>query len=209
MNTKYITILNNAQYDNDIGLKLAKLKYKDICPFPELESIWNNIEPATFKDIALIENIEYRRIGFSILGTENFINDLNLEFIDKQTIKRKNRWLFSDGPVEAKCDETYELYRILNKKELGLYNWRTYQIVKFKDTSTDRVYIIWLMQEYTDAIEAIASTFRTKVKKGYIKSIIRQGDCMLIEVENFEDSMDIYERPLTKEEYINLVVNES
>jgi len=55
-------IIENTEFDFNTGCRLLKLKY-DACPFPKLEDIWDDIQPMTFGEIAMIENLEQRRVG--------------------------------------------------------------------------------------------------------------------------------------------------
>jgi hypothetical protein len=47
----------------------------ETCPYPQLEEIWNDIVPLSFKEIAKFENLEQRRIGIVCLGLDRLVND--------------------------------------------------------------------------------------------------------------------------------------
>lgn len=205
-------IINNREFDFDIGCKLLKVKYKE-CPFGEILDIWNDIIPAEFKDIALISNIELRRVALEILDINEIINNLDVTLVNEGAINRKNKWKISENEyLEYFVTEKYALYILSDSAKLmvGLPTWLDYYFLKFKDTSTDREYILWVDNVGNDAIASIANTFKTEVKEGYIDKIVRQGDCMRIKINNSIDESKLpFERGLTKDEYINLVVNES
>lgn len=205
-------IINSREFDFDIGCKLLKVKYKE-CPFPEIIDIWNDIIPAEFKDVALISNVELRRVAIEILDITKVIDELDATLINKGSINRKNKWKIDKNEyLEYFVTENYSLYKLSDSAvlTLGLWIWQSYYFLKFKDTSTDREYILWVDNIQNDAIASIANTFKTKVKENCIDKIVRQGDCMRIKINKpIDESLLSFERGLTKDEYINLVVNES
>jgi hypothetical protein len=98
--------------------------------------------------------------------------------------------------------------------------------LKFKDTSTDREYMLWVdadsvartnnkerwlssdMHEKITPIQAIAWSFQTRVPIGSIEKIVRQGDCIVIKKKRKAEEDSIV-RHLTEEEYRTLLVAES
>lgn len=126
-------------------------------------------------------------------------------------------------------DLTEETNRLLNS------NWnkpRNQHFVKCQCTSTGKTYILWVdlrqvyrtnhpevtrqdiddighwrIERLVDPIEAIAWTFETRLAKGSIESIIRQGDCILMRPV-INPQIDI-NRHLTGEEYRTLLRAES
>lgn len=224
-------IINNTRFPYDLGCRLLKLKHKD-CPMPQLEDIWDEIEPLTFKEIAQLENLEQRRVGVFCLGLERLTQEVKPTLIDSKTLKKSTLWVNENGElVEHKFDDTYELYEVsgdyFNK---GLEtDWRRIDncyFVKCKDTSTDRTYFIWVEPrsvyqtndknerswdfgiEKINAIQAVAWTIQTNVPKGNIEKIIRQGDCVLIKPKGTYTPLD-RARHLTEKEYKTLLVAES
>jgi len=222
-------IINNTQFSYDIGCRLLKLKHNE-CPMSELEDIWDDIVPMTFKEIAMFKNIEERRIAILCLGLERLISEVKPKLIDKKTIKKTTTWVGNDGElIETKFNDTYELYEVdgeylnegldskWNKIENSYY-------VKLKDTSTDRNYFIWIEPrsvyrtnsdssygfeiEKINAIQCIAWTIQTNVPVGSIEKIIRQGDCVLIKPKGKYTPL-LSERHLTEKEYRKLIVAES
>jgi hypothetical protein len=228
-------IIDNHKFDYDKGCRLLKLKY-DKCPFSELNNIWDDIKPFTFKDIAKFENVEERRVGIGCLGLERLIKEVKPELLDKKTLKKSTSWVNEDGSIRNfKFKDTYELYKVKgNYFNEGLSKWDNIAdsyFVKCKDTSTDRDYFIWvdLREVYNtnanndndniyhwnyrdtevNAIQAIAWTIQTDIPKGYIEKIVRQGDCILIKPKNGYDSEERQIRHLTEKEYKELLVAES
>lgn len=226
-------IINNVAFIYDIGCRLLKTKNKK-CAIKELEDIWENIEPMSFKEIGkVITNIEQRRVAISCLGIDNLIKEINPVLINKETIRKSTIWINENGEMEKKIfDDCYELYEV-TEKDLGInrtINERKVHYVKCKDTSTDREYMIWVNAQdvyrtndtrnnlwYSsnenyglkiNAIQAIAWTIQTNLKEGDIDKIIRQGDCILIKnKKNTKGTNQI--RHLTETEYRTLLVLES
>jgi len=222
-------VINNLQFPYDIGCRILKVKHKD-CPFQELEDIWEDIIPLTFKDIAQLENLEQRRVAMLNYGLDKLVKEIKPELVDKKTLKKTTTWVSQDGQLVTKnFNDTYELYKVSGKyfSEGIKSNWnRTAEdcyYVKCKDTSTDREYFIWVdMRDVArtngqgwnwdikkvNAIQAIAWTIQTDIPEGCIEKIVRQGDCVLIKpIGNKVKSESI--RHLTEREYKNLLVAES
>ena len=226
-------VINNTTFDYNIGCRLLKTKNGDV-PFKGLEDIWNDIEPITFKEIAKeINNIEQRRVAISCLGINNLITEVNPKLIDKKTIKKQTTWVNENGELNNnKFNDTYELYEVTSES-LGLndrfFRKDKYHYVKCKDTSTDREYMIWIDAEdvfktndtreskwyssgedygkQINAIQAIAWTIQTDIKKGGISKIVRQGDCILIKKNQDTEIGSV--RHITENEYKTLLELES
>ena len=230
-------LIQNTEFPFNEGCRLLKLKY-DECP-KQFESVlgemWNDIVPLTFKEISTkFKSIEQRRIGINCLGIERLVKEIKPTLISSKTLKKKTTWVTPKGEMITKeFDDTYELYKVDGKQwGVGVSNrgWDTKDVhyVKFKDTSTDREYMIWVDVQSVyrtnderkdrwynssddfgskiNPIQAIAWTIQTDVPKGDIKRIIRQGDCILIEPKS--DKVESV-RHLTEEEYLELLVLES
>lgn len=221
-------IINNVEFPFDLGCKILKLKHEN-CPMFQLEEFWDKIEPATFKEIAELQNLEQRRIGILCLGLDRLVNEVNPTLLSSETLDKTTTWITENGEVvEHKFKDTYELYEVsadyFNK---GLESWRKMEsahYIKCKDTSTDRDYLIWVdlksvfeTNEYgsrwefdiskINAIDCISWTIQTDIEKGGIEKIIRQGDCILIKTKKNANKGGV--RHLTSEEYKELLVAES
>ena len=227
-------VLNNVAFDYDLGCKIARLKYGDVCPevLSPLADFWNDIVPATFSDIAQLPNLEQRRIGIGALGLERLTSEVNPILLDSKTLNKSTTWVNENGELHTfNYDDTYELYQVKGEVfSQGLSSGQTMAdsfYVKCKDTSTDREYLIWIEPQSVfrtnrdntwyergkshkelNAIECVAWTITTNVPQGHIKDIIRQGDCILIEPQGKYEPLTT-PRHLTQVEYETLIVAES
>ena len=227
--------IDNISFSFDTGIKLAKLKYEN-CPFEEAADIWEDVVPFEFKDILDLTNIEQRSLAIKILGLDKIASQVNPKLVDKKTIKKTTTWINRQGKLETvDFKDTYELYEVSTTDifkgatdRWGRNNTeRKVHYVKFKDTSTDREYFIWVdaPSVYTanhpntniweipsgykiNAIQAIAWTIQTDLPIGFIEKIIRQGDCILIKPKNNVKGQGIV-RHLSEQEYRDLLVAES
>lgn len=221
-------VINNTKFPYDLGCGLLKLKH-ETCPFEELDDIWADIKPLSFKDIASLPNLEQRRVGIIILGLERLVSEVNPKLISKKTLSKTTTWVTENGEVvEHKFNDTYELYEVSGEVfNKGLEGWQKMQnsyYVKCKDTSTDREYLIWVEPRSVyntnnenswnfevskiNALQCIAWTIQTNVPKGNIEKIIRQGDCILIKPKGKYTELKSA-RHLTEQEYKTLLVAES
>lgn len=219
-------IINNVPFEYDNGCAVLKLKHKE-CPFPELSEVWDDIIPMSFKDIATkLTNLEQRRVAILNLGVERLQEQVNPILLSKETIRKTTTWITADGNIETHTfDDTYELFEVGAAKireglgdKMRVINDVHY--VRCKDTSTDRVYFIWVDENSVkranggwnekdfNPISAIAWTFTTLVPKGKIEKIIRQGDCILIKHKKGTKMLE-EERHLTEKEYRMLLQEES
>lgn len=222
-------IIQNLEFDYNIGVRLLKLKFGDK-PFKGLEDIWDDIIPYTFKEIAIdITNIEQRRVAIDCLGIERLTKEINPELISTETMSKTTTWVNSNGELETiNYQDTYELFKVPKTVwGVGINSYmEDAHFVRFKDTSTDRVYMIWVninsiantnaqpklesdisMRKSVNSIQAIAWTFQTMIPKGGIEKIIRQGDCILIKPKT--KGRLAAPRHLTEKEYRELLVLES
>lgn len=234
-------IIQNQEFGYDLGCALLKSKYKDT-PFHGLEDRWDDIVPATFKQIlndGNVRNVEQRRVAFTCIGTESFLEEVSAELLNTDSIGKTATWVNRDGVLETKAFvDFYNLYKVCAAVWAGgLYNstrdTEDLYFIKFKDTSTDREYILWIDPrsvalingEWIDrcdtfdaliharklsAIDCIAWTIQTTVPQGQIKKIIRQGDCILVRpIEEYQDKENAQWRSLSGEEYRQYLSAES
>lgn len=226
-------VIENLQFPYDLGCRLLKLKHNEDCPFQQLEDIWADIQPMTFKDISQLENLEQRRVAILCLGLDRLVKEVQPTLINKKTLKKQTTWVSEEGElITKKFNDTYELYKVEGKyfSEGVKETWRRVEdvyYVKCKDTSTDREYMIWVDVQSVyrvnnendrwnfdikkvNAIQCIAWTIQTNIPKGNIQKIIRQGDCVLLKPKDmkFIGNNDNV-RHLTEQEYKELLVAES
>tara|TARA_B000000475_G_C16004511_1_gene450333 strand:- start:505 stop:1245 length:741 start_codon:yes stop_codon:yes gene_type:complete len=203
-------IIDNVPFEFDLACKVLKLKGGD-SPFEELNSFWNEIVPIDFAEISLLPNLEQRRIAIKYLGIDDIVSQVNPQLISEETISKETTWINELGVEETiKFDDTYRLFSVNENvllkgknEEVNKWNKAKQYFVKFKDTSTDREYMIWvdiasvyntnhnkqLNRWNTEkafeegditAIDCIAWTIKTTLPTGNIETIIRQGDCVLL-----------------------------
>jgi len=219
-------VIDNHKFDYDMGCRMLKLKHEK-CPFPELEEFWADIKPLTFKEIAQFKNLEERRVGINCLGIDRLVAEVKPKLINSESIKKTTKWVEDGKEVTHNFTDKYELFEV-NGEALsgGLEGWQKLAnayYIRFKDTSTDRYYLLWVdirsvfvtnnpkgnswNVKPSDVIDCISWTIQTNVKKGGIEKIIRQGDCILIKTLPNAEFGDV--RHLTGEEYRTLLVAES
>lgn len=203
-------IIDNVPFDFDLACKVLKLKGGD-SPFEELNSFWNEIVPIDFAEISLLPNLEQRRIAIKYLGIDDIVSQVNPQLVSEETISKETTWINEAGVEETiKFDDTYRLFSVNENvllkgknEEVNTYNTNKQYFVKFKDTSTDREYMIWVdiasvfntnhnkqlnrwninsavEEGNMTAIDCIAWTIKTTLPIGNIETIIRQGDCVLL-----------------------------
>jgi hypothetical protein len=225
-------VIENIKFDFNIGCKLLKLKHEG-CPTHLVDTyvaeIWDEIIPTTFAEIAAFANVEQRRVGMFCLGMERLISQVNPTLMDEQTISKTTTWINSKGEMETlKFEDTYKLFMV-SKTMMNPTDAKNHQMVddcyfvKFKDTSTDREYMLWVALEsvkntngitrWNDnarkvtALDCIAWSIQTNIRQGNIEKIVRQGDCILIKPKKKDDVG--LTRHITSEEYMTLLVAES
>jgi len=230
-------LINNVSFDYNTGCRLLKLKY-DECPNTiDLQDIWEDIVPMTFKEIATtLKNIEQRRVAIQCLGLERLTKEVKPVLINTKSIKKTTAWVNPNGElVTKKFTDTYELYKVKGEMiNQGIEGNRWDKLndvhfVKCKDTSTDRDYFIWVDAQSVyqvnndrkwlssdedygvqiNAIQAIAWTIQTNVAKDNIEKIVRQGDCIMIKKKLPTETIGDTLRHLTEVEYLELLVAES
>ena len=230
-------IIDNVPFDFDLACKVLKLKGGN-SPFEELNSFWNEIVPIDFAEISLLPNLEQRRIAIKYLGIDEIVSQVNPQLVSEETISKETTWINEAGFEETiKFDDTYRLFSVNENvllkgknEEVNEWNKAKQYFVKFKDTSTDREYMIWVdiasvyntnhnkqlsrwnvdkIFEEGDitAIDCIAWTIKTTLPTNNIRTIIRQGDCVLL--KPVSSNTEGEERHLTSKEYRELLKFES
>lgn len=226
-------IIHNTSFSFNEGCRLLKLQHKE-CPYPQIADFWDEIKPMTFGEIAMMPNIEHRRVAVLCMGLERLASEVQPTLLDSKTISKTTSWVTPSGDIKMfDFNDTYELYMVAGKHfSKGLQSWQKVQdcyFIKCKDTSTDRYYFIWVdpLGVYNtnnpndrrswfedkerlniSAIDAIAWTIQTNVPEGNIEKIIRQGDCILIKPKDISN-IGGEVRHLTSDEYMSLLVAES
>lgn len=209
-------IIDNEYFEFDLGCKVLKLKYKECPDIEQVYDLWDAIVPLSTQEILYIPNLEQRRIALFYLSVEQFDREIEPVLVDRAVLPKTTTWINSEGKLETvSYDDVYELYKVSSEVlSSGLvYSWSVMAdcyYVKFKDTSTNREYLLWVdgdkLAEKT-AISAIAWTITTNVPVGSIQEIYRQGDCILI--KPMGEYVPVPERHLSAEEYLTLLYLES
>ena len=145
----------------------------------EAEKLWNdpNVQPFTAKEVFMLTNQEQKFLLFSMIGPDQIEKEMEPTLVDKQTLLKRQPRYNVDGKKQHKVTErfkkdmlsqniveyedTYELY-YFDKSKLGTDEDVFY--VKCKDTSTDRIYYLYVdgtdERCKNDAVSAIAWTMR-------------------------------------------------
>jgi hypothetical protein len=224
-------VISNQKFDYNLGVRLLRSKYRECPEWIDLQDIWDDIEPMTFKEVAkLFTNVEERRVAIGCIGITSIANEINPVLVKSETLKKQTTWVKPDGELfTKKFDDTYELYKVkkedlLEGTERG-WGFDDVYFLKFKDTSTDREYMLWIdrdsvarvnnkqrhfssdMRDEITPTQCIAWTIQTDIVEGGIEKIVRQGDCILIKKRPNAERGAI--RHLTDVEYKGLLVLES
>lgn len=228
-------VIDNLEFNYNIGCSILKSKYKNECPFDELDDIWNDIKPITLFEVLKLENVELRRTAMKYLDIDVYIKEKKVQLINKTTLNKKTKWIINEYEIEHEYEDVYELYKIDSKylnSDKPFNRWSSINnqyFLEFKDTSTERKYHLWVdivevfktnnpnvyhtydekdILSNIDAIDCIAWTFQTNVPKENIEKIIRQGDAIMFKTKGKYKPLKIL-RHLTKKEYIDLLELES
>ena len=224
-------IISNQKFDYNLGVRLLRSKYRECPEWIDLKDIWDDIEPMTFKEVAkLFTNVEERRVAIGCIGITAIANEINPVLVKSQTLKKQTTWVQPDGElITKKFDDTYELYKVKREDLLEgtdrSWGMEDVYFLKFKDTSTDREYMLWIdrdsvarvnnkqrhyssdMRNEITPTQCIAWTIQTDIVEGGIEKIVRQGDCILIKKRPNAERGAV--RHLTDVEYKGLLVLES
>lgn len=174
--------------------------------------LWENIPNLTIQDCFSYDNQSQRSVLFSCFGPENIIKNFGGKVIDKKTILKKNI-VFDEHLKEkiVKYEDTYTLYEIMPEEFYkGIEDFKTVSIkmVHCKCTTTKKDYYLYVSPHITDAIQAIASTFRVNVSSQNIEEIYRQGDVIIIKTD-INCKPRFYSEPISKENYLEKLKIES
>ena len=70
-------VIENIPFKFDVGCRLLKLKNEN-CPYEQLEDMWNDIQPMSFKEIAESENISINtalgRMRYALINLRKLID---------------------------------------------------------------------------------------------------------------------------------------
>jgi len=225
-------VIENTTFDFNTGCRLLKLRHEN-SPFEQLDDMWDSIVPLTFKEIAEMQNLEHRRIGILCLGIDRIVKEVKPILINSESIDKETQYINKEGKlVKEKFVDTYKLFKVKGESfGATKESWRKMEdcyFVKFKDTSTDREYMIWVEPRSVfdtnkksgewfssdeinklNAIQCIAWTIQTNVAKGNVKEVVRQGDCVFVKPKVSSVPLLSSPRHLTEMEYRRFLKAES
>lgn len=193
----------NERFFNSLTNPLAKELKKQVY------DIFDEITPFTYVEAFEIKNDMFKSLVFGSINIVEMIKELGSKRIktDGKRVVRKQYDFEGKYIGDKEYDNIYETYEVSGKK-LGVD--RKLYVVKCWCTSTDKEHYIWIDEKYkNNPLDAIASTFQIHENViPYIKCLKRQGDIMICEM-NEEVTPIGNKRPLTSDEYFNLLVAES
>jgi len=193
------------------------------------DSNTSDLKAITLKECIALENEEQKAIAFRGFTPEEIVVGLNLEIIGEETVMKKHkRWTVTEDGIseeEVEFPDTYTLYKHTISTPSGD---SVFGIIKCKDTSTDRMYFLYVdittkkgsnnetLEFMTDPIAAIASNIKMLVPHESIEIdevyeyIQRQGDVNLgILKEEYKGHPLKVSKGLTREQYLTMIVSES
>lgn len=151
----------------------------------DIENTWNSVEPLTIKEILQNNNAEQRFYLLSKIDIGE-LEEISTK-IDEQTVTKKQQKtviggykegqkpkLIDSGNIQLKTVEYEDTYTLLRVDKSALNSREDVYMVKCKDTSTDRVYYLYVNgadgdEIRKDAIAAIASTMINPDGKAFTK----------------------------------------
>lgn len=210
-------VIDNVRFElNSLSLGVLKLKHT-ICPeyLLSVKDKFDEATPITVKEaISQLSNLEQRRVALKLFSVDQIVRDIKSKEVSRTTLSKKYLW--EDDSKGSHYEDTYILYSLDSGDLLSeSRSPRTSSLyyLTFKDTSTDRNYLLWVdssifIGRTPDPIDAIAWSIQTTVPYNHVKAVIRQGDCILVETD---PNVKLLSNPrhLTKEEYLTLLKLES
>jgi hypothetical protein len=178
--------------------------------FIELLESYDQYEPFSFREAFEISNAAFKAKVFGTINISSMIAELGATRIkvEGKLVNRRKYDTVGNYLGDAENNVIYETYAV-NGEKLGIEN--SLYVVKCWCTSTDKEHWLWIEPQYKDSpLEAIASTARFSATViPHIKSMKRQGDIFLLEMDSDVTPLTDDIRPLTSEEYFKLLVAES
>jgi len=171
-------------------------------------------------------------VYFDAIGIEKLFKQLDPKLLDKQVVKKKRqRWDENFKEYTYEFEDVYELYQIEGTKLFEKDRWGNTPepvfAVRCWCTTTNREYWLYVTKEAAlgdrwwyndedgksqpDAIRAIAWTVRVDVPEENIEKIYRQGDIIVVKMNDVAKHTEHTFRPyhLTKEQYLEKMYSES
>lgn len=170
-----------------------------------ISSIWSSVQKMKIIDIFRIEDLRLRRFCFLYLLPRDLMKHLKAKRIATDGIEMNYFKYINEQKVPMIKNNIYEVYEADSNLIDSSLSGSIYA-VKCWCTSTNKEAWLWIDQKYkNDPLSAIASTFVVHENIiPYIKCLKRQGDILIVEMTK-EVTPNGIERPLTKNEYFNLL----
>ena len=177
-----------------------------------IETLWHQVEPYSYKEAFEISNQEFRIKVFSSIDIVEMINELGSTRIKTEGKDLINKtWNQTLQKFEEKpYTVVYELHHV-NGEKLGL-SGQALPVIRCWCTTTDEEHWLWVNNVKDNSpLEGIASTCVIyKSMLGKIKHIIRQGDVFLFEMaEECVPSEDDELMSLPMETYFGLLKSQA
>lgn len=176
----------------------------------ELEDMYDDVVPYTYNEAFAIENDAYKAKVFGSINITDMITSLGHKRIATEGKQVKHKKFDKQGNFlgTEEYDVIYEVHEV-NGEKLGLTE--NVFAIRCWCTTTDKEHWLWIEEQYKNSpLEAVASTFRIHENLiSNIKEIKRQGDVLLVEMndENIKPEGNIV--PLNAEQYFSLLTAQS
>lgn len=176
----------------------------------ELEDMYDDVVPYTYNEAFAIKNDAYKAKVFGSINITDMITSLGHKRIATEGKQVKHKKFDKQGNFlgTEEYDVIYEVHEV-NGEKLGLTE--NVFAIRCWCTTTDKEHWLWIEEQYKNSpLEAVASTFRIHENLiSNIKEIKRQGDVLLVEMndENIKPEGNIV--PLNAEQYFSLLTAQS
>lgn len=159
-------VVDRYKFDYDLGMKIARAKYREFARFKDgmyiseaaeemVKKDWNDVSDITVTEALGLRNLEARRIAFRYIGVENVFKALEPELVDEQVVEKATK-VNEKGELESFNDK-YQLYKVkgevlLKDSENANISNRTvrdFYILRCFCTSTQREYLIYIQDIWT------------------------------------------------------------
>jgi hypothetical protein len=194
-------------------IKNIMVEYMDMSDttfMSELEDMYDDVVPYTYNEAFAIENDSYKAKVFGSINITDMITSLGHKRIATEGKQVKHKKFDNEGNFlgTEEYDVIYEVHEV-NGEKLGLTE--NVFAIRCWCTTTDKEHWLWIEEQYKDSpLEAVASTFRIHENLiSNIKEIKRQGDVLLVEMndENIKPEGNIV--PLNATQYFSLLTAQS
>ena len=143
---------------------------------------FDRLQPYTVPEAIALRNAEQRMAALAAFAPEEIVSQMKAKRLDQQTVRKRSlRWDENLNPTPVEYADTYELLKLRVKGEHRWQNLDVY-VVRCTCPSTDRTFYLYVPEEVARQKDAIAAVAWT---------------------------MQIDGRPLTRDEYCELLYSET